>query len=310
MSITVRNAFAVAVSIAVSSHVLTAGSPAYDAASTAAWREKREAELKSAEGWLTVAGLYFLKPGANSIGTDSASDVILPQRAGLPSAGAIDFTPPGKVVLQLAQGVPAQLDGRAAAGRVEFLPADRAAKRPASRVSVGGVSLEVHRSGDRVAIRLRDPRSELRTQFTQLRWYPVDAAWAVEGRFLPFAAPRHIPTQNILGDNTVSVSPGEVELKLNGTVVRLLAFEAEGGKLSFVLSDATAGTDTYRLRFLSADKPDADGKVIVDFNRAYNPPCAFNPYTTCPLPVAQNRLKVPVHAGEKLYVGAAKSTVH
>lgn len=284
-----------------------AAAPAYDAAATDAWRAERETELKAEDGWLTVAGLFFLRPGANTVGTDPSSDVLLPDGAGIATAGTIEFTPPRRVTLRLAEGVTAVVDDRQATGRIEFLPADRARKRAASRVDIGGVSLQVHRSGDRVAIRLRDPRSPLRTRFTRLDWFPVDPAWAVPARFVPFAEPKRIPTQNILGDNTVSVSPGEVELTLNGTTVRLLAFDA-GEKLSFVISDATTGTDTYRLRFLSADKPDANGHLTVDFNRAHNPPCAFNPHTTCPLPVAQNRLKVPVTAGERLYPGPSATS--
>lgn len=284
----------------VSSAMPTATAPGYDATATTTWRAERETELKSETGWLTVAGLFFLRPGLNTVGTATASDVLLPENAGVAAAGTIEFTPPGKVVLRLANGATAVVNDRPATGAIEFLPADRKAKRQATRVAIGGVSLQVHHSGDRVAIRLRDPRSPIRSQFTGLRWFPVDDAWAVPARFIPFATPKRVPTQNILGDNTISVSPGEVELTVKGTTVRLLAFEADG-RLSFVISDATADTDTYRLRFLSADKPAADGTLTVDFNRAYNPPCAFNPHTTCPLPVAQNRMTVPITAGERSY---------
>lgn len=278
----------------------TATAPGYDAAATTTWRTERETELRSETGWLTVAGLFFLRPGLNTVGTAGASDVVLPENAGIAAAGTIEFTPPGRVVLRLASGATAVVNDRPATGAIEFLPADRKARRQATRVAIGGVSLQVHHSGDRVAIRLRDPRSQIRSQFTGLRWFPVDDAWAVRARFIPFATPKRVPTQNILGDNTISVSPGEVELTVKGATVRLLAFEADG-RLSFVISDATAGTDTYRLRFLSADKPAGDGTLTVDFNRAYNPPCAFNPHTTCPLPVAQNRMTVPITAGERSY---------
>lgn len=289
--------------------IVTIAAPAYDSAATEAWRTARETELKAETGWLTVAGLFFLRPGSNTVGTAETNDVLLPGTAGAASAGTIEFTPPGRVVLHLASDAHAIVDDRPATGRVEFLPADRKTKRAATRVSIGGVSLQVHRSGERTAIRLRDPKSAIRREFTGLRWFPVDAAWAVPARFVPFAAPKRVPTQNILGDNTISVSPGEVEFTVQGALVRLLAFEADG-KLSFVISDKTAGTDTYRLRFLSADKPAADGTVTIDFNRAYNPPCAFNPHTTCPLPVAQNRLPVPVTAGERLHTAPHSSSAN
>lgn len=279
----------------------------YDAAATAEWRTKREAELTKADGWLTVAGLHFLKPGPNTIGTDGSSDIVLPEGTAPEHAGVVHFTPPATVALVPARGVSASGDGKPITGRFTFRSADAAARRPASRVTLGALALQVHRSGQRVAIRLRHPDSELLRQFGGLRWYDVDAAWNVRAKFVPYASPRKLATQNILGDATTTESPGEVEFTVNGTTVRLVAYRSGEG-LSFVFSDGTSGKDTYRLRFLSAPAPAADGTVVIDFNRAYNPPCAFNPYTTCPIPPAQNRLKVPVTAGERAYVPRAVAT--
>lgn len=283
-----------------------ASAPAYDAAATTEWRTKREAELTGPDGWLTVAGLHFLKPGANTIGTDAANDIVLPAGTAPAEAGAIEFTPPSAVVLVPKPGVEAKGDGKAIAARFAFQPANAAAKRPASRASIGALTLQVHHSGERVAIRLRQPDSEIRRHFTGLRWFDIDAAWSVHARLIPYPSPRKLATQNILGDSTTTVSPGEVEFLVDGRPVRLIAYQA-GKELSFVFSDGTSGTDTYRLRFLSAPAPKADGTLDIDFNRAYNPPCAFNPYTTCPIPPPQNRLKVPVRAGERAYVAPAAS---
>lgn len=279
--------------------------PRYDTAATEKWRAARETDLRSRTGWLTVSGLYFLKPGANSIGSDPASDVVLPPNTP-GQAGVIDYEPAARVTLTLRDGVPATLDGKPPTAPIALLSAD-APRGPAPRVSIDGVSLQVHRSGDRLAIRLRDPNSALLKSFAGLRWFPIDASWSVQARFIPYDRPKRIPTQNILGDNTESVSPGEVEFTIGGVTTRLVAF-GEGRRLSFVFSDATAGRDSYRLRFLSADAPDADGVVTLDFNRAYNPPCAFNPFTTCPVPIPQNRLKVAIAAGEKAYRASSTST--
>ncbi len=290
--------FAVTVAIPLAAHT------SYDAAATREWREKREAELTGPEGWLTVAGLHFLKPGANTLGTDGSSDIVLPRGTAPVHAGVVEFTAPGTVVLVPANGVDARGDGKPITGRFTFRAASAAAKRPASRATLGALTLQVHRSGQRVAIRLRHPESELRQQFGGLRWYDIDEAWNVHARFIPYATPKRLATQNILGDSTTTTSPGEVEFTANGATVRLIAYQAGKG-LSFVFSDGTSGTGTYRLRFLSAPAPSADGTLDIDFNRAYNPPCAFNPYTTCPIPPSQNRLKVPVTAGERAYVPKA-----
>jgi uncharacterized protein (DUF1684 family) len=263
----------------VLSSVLVAAGPSYDAAATEAWRATREKNLKAADGWLTVAGIYFLKPGKNTVGSDPSSDVVLPGDSVPAAAGIIEYTPPRSVVFSLSSGVTESLE---------------------KKVAIGTVTLQMHRSGDRLAIRVRDPQSPLLKTFTGLKWYPVDAAWAVPAKFVRYETPKRLVTQNILGDNTESISTGEVEFVVGGVKTRLVAFQ-EGEKLSFVFSDSTAGKETYRIRFLSASKPDAEGNVVIDFNRAYNPPCAFNPFTTCPVPVPQNRLKVPIAAGEKVY---------
>lgn len=285
----------------------SAAAQTYDASATTEWRTAREAELTGPDGWLTVAGLHFLKPGANTVGTDGGNDIVLPEGTGPAHAGVIEFTPPSAVVLVPAAGVEARGDDQPIAGRFTFRPAKAAARRPASRATVGTVTLQVHRSGERVAIRLRQPDSDLRRQFAGLRWFDIDAAWNVPARFIPYATPRTLTTQNILGDTTTTVSPGEVEFRIDGHAVRLIAYQAGHG-LSFVFSDGTSGSETYRLRFLSAPAPKADGTLDLDFNRAHNPPCAFNPYTTCPIPPAQNRLKVAVRAGERAYAPAAAAT--
>ena len=142
----------------------------------------------------------------------------------------------------------------------------------------------------------------MRTRFAGLRWYPIREQWRIEGRFLPYAETRLTPLENVLGDMVDEPTPGEVEFSVAGESLRLVAVD-RGRRLFFLFRDATFGRDTYHMRYLYADKPDARGTVLLDFNRAYNPPCAFTPYASCSLPPEENRLPVAIEAGEKLYEG-------
>lgn len=269
--------------------------PPYDAADTAAWREKREQDLRSATGWLAVAGLFFLKPGANTIGSDPSADIALPPGAAPPVVGSIVNAPDG-VWLEPAANAAVAVNDRPAAARVKLEQSDR--------VSAGRVIFHLHHSGDRLAIRVRDPESALRREFRGLRWYPIDPSWRIVGRFVPYPAPRPVIVPNVLGDEERYTSPGEVELAVNGKTIRMQPVTS-GERLWFIFTDTTADRETYRIRFLYAAAPSASGAVVLDFNRAYNPPCAYNPYTTCPLPPPQNRLTVAIAAGEKSYRGAS-----
>jgi uncharacterized protein len=278
----------------------------YDTKATLDWRAAYETQLRSADGWLTVAGLFFLKPGANSIGTGESSDIKLPVGVAPAQAGQLIYED-GKVFVELRPVVQGQINGTPISGRTELKPAAPEQKRPADKLTIGRLRLNVHKSGERLAIRLRDPESRLRTSFTGVKWFPIDPAWRLTGRFLPFPSSRTIPIQNILGDTADSTSPGEVEVKIAGVTTRLLALD-DGDKLWFVFRDATSSGETYRIRFLYTDRPDAQRNVTLDFNRVENPPCAYNPYTTCPLPPPQNRLKVAIRAGEKAYHSEANET--
>jgi uncharacterized protein (DUF1684 family) len=159
----------------------------------------------------------------------------------------------------------------------------------------------VHTSGDRTAIRLRDPQSELVRTFAGFRWYPIDPAYRAVGKFIPDTKPREIRLPTLEGDQQVYTTEGVVELTLNGRRIRLRPMTTRPGRLFFIFRDATSGRETYgAARFLYSDLQ-PDGSVEVDFNEAYNPPCAFNPYTTCPLPIRENRLTIPIRAGELDY---------
>jgi len=256
---------------------------------TESWRAQRQRDLTSDTGWLTVAGLAFLKPGANTVGSDRDSDVRLPASA---PRHAGELTREDRTVwFTPAAGSGILLNGAPLDGRVQLKPRDRLAS--------GGVSFHLHESGERVGIRIRDVNSQLRRSFKGLRWFPVRDRWTIEARFEPYEQARPIVVANVLGDYERLTMPGEVVFHTGGREVRMQAAQA-GRRLWLIFSDATAGRDTYRIRFLYADAPSADGRVTLDFNRAYNPPCAYNPFTTCPVPPPQNRLKVAIPAGERI----------
>lgn len=269
-----------------------------DAAETAAWREYRETDYRRPDGWLSVAGLFFLEPGLNTLGSAPDAVVRLPEDVVPAKAGTVNLRG-ARVFVTLEPGVEATLGGKRVDGPVELRPAEEG--RPADRLRIGRVTIQVHPSGDRLAIRLRDPKSPLFAAFEGFAWYPFDARWCVTGRFEAFPEPRRIPVLNTVGDLVDLESPGLVHVTLAGRKVQLLPVKSESGdRLWFIFTDRTAGQDTYKVRFLYAHLPSADGKVLLDFNRAYNPPCAINPHTTCPLPPKENRLAVRVEAGERL----------
>lgn len=264
------------------------------AAETEAWRVDREEKLKADDGWLTVAGLFFLNEGDNSFGSSPLNDIVL--RTGPAHAGVFTLRG-GEVTARAPAGETLSVNGRSVA-EARLWPREGDA-RPV--VSIGPLTLYVHYSGPRLAIRLRDLDSELRRRFTGLRWFPVDESFRVRGRYVPHDQPRTVELSNILGDIEPARSSGSVVLTVAGEELRLTALDV-GGRLWFVFRDLTSGRETYpAARFLYADAPSEDGYTTVDFNRAYNPPCAFNPYTTCPLPPRENRLPVRIEAGERDY---------
>ena len=247
------------------------------------WRRRREARLVAEDGWLTVAGLFWLQTGANTLPA--------PAPAGI---GAFHLRS-GKIAFQPGGGPAVTAGSRPVAGPLELQPD---VPGPPTVLTIGDLTLYVIRRGERFAVRLKDKNSKLRREFAGLRWFPADPAWRVRARFVPYPTPRMLSIATIHGDRDQQPSPGYAAFTRNGREHRLVP-TAEGGRLFIVFRDLTAGKQTYPAgRFLYADMPQ-DGEVVLDFNQAYNPPCAFNPFTTCPVPLRENRLSFPVPAGEQ-----------
>jgi uncharacterized protein (DUF1684 family) len=264
------------------------------AAAIEAWRAKHEADYR--RDYASIAGMHPLKAGANTAGSAPTNDVVLP--ASVPArlgrfvltGETVRFEPtPGAAVLKGGQPLTGPTD----------LRDDRAPG--ADELTIGAVRLVVHVSGEERSIRVRDPEGPLAKGFLGFRWFPIDLQYRVVGRFIEDAEPKRIAVPNTYGDIDEYTSEGVVEFRLLGQTLRLRPFTTRPKRFYFVFKDASSGQETYEAaRFLYADLAD-DGTVLLDFNQAYNPPCAFNPYTTCPIPLKENNLPIKVLAGERDY---------
>jgi hypothetical protein len=259
------------------------------------WRRQREARLQRDDGWLSVAGLYWLTEGENRAGGDAASDIALPVESAPPRLGSF-LLKNGKTTFTAAPGVQVTSGGKP----VRSLEMKPDVPGPADIIAIGSMSMFVIRRGDRLGIRLRDTNSSYRREFSGLQWYPVDEAWRIQAMWNPYEPPKKIDVLNIIGITEQETCPGYASFRVEGKEYRLEPI-AEGSQLFFIFRDETAGKETYPAgRFLYSDAP-RDGYVVLDFNKAYNPPCAFTPYATCPLPPPRNRLPARIPAGELNY---------
>lgn len=268
-----------------------------------AWRYKREKELQSDTGWLTVAGLFWLKEGINTAGSDPANTILLPAPAP-PKVGEFEFHN-GKTVLRVEKGVRVLLNKKPVTKIT--LKSDDKGQKP-DIVTIDDLSLQVIKRGGRYGIRLKDKNSRERREFSGLRWFPVIESYRITADYVAYTQPKEIEIANILGDVEKMESPGYVTFSINGKEFRLEPVTEEK-QLFFIFRDSTSNKTTYPAgRFLYADLPKGN-RVILDFNQAINPPCAFTKFATCPLPPPQNWLNVAIEAGEMVYHTDAPASV-
>jgi hypothetical protein len=244
------------------------------------WHDRREERLRAPDGWLALVGLHWLKEGENRV-------------EGLPGVFAVSQ---GAVTLRAAPSDGYRLGSEPVTERA--LASD-AAPNP-DRLALGTRQVQVIDRSGRLALRVWDAASPVLTGFRGIDVFPPDPRWRVEARWEPYPAPKEVSVPSVTGTPTVEKAPGRAHFTVDGRELALEPMQ-DGDTLFFVFKDQTAKEDTYGAgRFLYASAP-KDGKVVLDFNRAYNPPCAFTPHATCPLPRPENVLPVRIEAGEKRF---------
>jgi len=267
-----------------------------------AWRSQREQRLRDPQGYLGLAGLHWLQPGDNAFGAGQDLAVPLPAAEGVPARAGVLRWHDGQVQLIPADGSALSLDGqplRADASGPIVLRSD--AEGEATRVGLGRLSFWIVDRAGALGVRVNDPQHELLARFAGCRWYEPDASWCVRAAYRPLPAPRPVAVPNILGTRFDEQVPGVLVFERAGVAYELHPTGSDAAHLGLMFGDLTNGAETYGGgRFLPVPAPDEQGFVLLDFNRAYNPPCAFTPYTTCPMPLPENRLAVAVQAGERL----------
>lgn len=271
---------------------------AYEASITQ-WHRERIKELKGEEGWLALAGLFWLEPGENTFGSGPANKIVFPEGKIAAQAGTFILAD-NQVKVKVEEGAHVQLGGNPVQEAVVYTSDTTVAPR----MKHGSLAWFVIKRGNKYGVRLLDMESDVRTNFKGIDRYPVNINWKLEATLEPNTTGRKIAITNVLGQTSDEETPGALVFTVGGQEYKLDALK-EGDQLFLIFADKTNGHETYGAgRYLYTDLPDANGKVILDFNKAYNPPCAFVTYATCPLPPKQNFLPIPVPAGEKAFEGS------
>lgn len=262
------------------------------------WRAHRVERLKAPSGWLSLVGLEWLKDGKNTLGSAKDKSIVLAKAPAHLGTITLDQ---GKATIALDAKADATIDGAKKPG-AELL--DDSHDKPTT-VAFGTVNFYLAHRGDKYGLRIKDSDAPTRTHFAGIDYFDIDPSWRIEAKWEAYNPPHDVQEANILGQMDQVSVPGAAVFVRDGKSYRVEpVIETPGDKeLFLVFADRTSGKETYAAaRFLYTAMP-KDGKVILDFNQAYNPPCAFTPYATCLLPTKQNRLDLRVTAGEKKYRG-------
>jgi uncharacterized protein (DUF1684 family) len=255
------------------------------------WQERRASRLKAEDGWLSLIGLFWLNEGDNVISIPSAGSptVKLVRHEGIVTLE------PGATAMKIAE-VPVTAP--------TVLKNDAEENGP-SVVQMGTVRFQVIKRGEKYGLRVKDSEAQTRTHFQGLDYYPIDPKWRIEARYEAYTPEKKIPITDVTGMTADNISPGALVFSVDGKEYRIDPVLEDGSEDLFIIfKDATSRDETYQAgRYFYAPKPGPDGKTVIDFNKAYNPPCAFTPFATCPLPPPQNRLPIRIEAGEKRYAG-------
>lgn len=259
------------------------------------WHSVRIANLKKENGWLNLAGLFWLKVGENKFGSEKDNDIVFPQNS--PAYIGTITLKDTIVSVKINSGVKVFSNNT----EVKELILQNDLSGNPTVLKLDSLLWFVIKRGDKFGIRLRDLNSPLLKEFTGIERFPVNKNWRIEANYIPYSTPQKTLIPNVLGGFDEEIVPGKLVFKIQDKQYELDPVDS-GRRLFIIFADETNGETTYGAgRFLYTDKPDSLGKVILDFNKSYNPPCVFTRYATCPLPPAQNHLAVKITAGEKMY---------
>jgi len=262
------------------------------------WRMQRQEDLTKPDGWTSLIGLHWLSLQSHYVGSGARSGIRIAM--GPASLGMFQRNN-GKVFFTPERGLALTLDGQPFKGRVE-LKDDSNGPPSVLGFDEGKGKLTVIERGGNRALRVKHADAPTRTNFKNIEYWPADRDWCVEATFVPNAPGTTLPIATIIGTTENMPNPGALEFQRDGKSYRIEALDQGETTLSLIIADRTSGHETYGAgRYLDVPRPDPKGKVVIDFNRAYNPPCAFTPFATCPLPPNQNRLDLAITAGEKRY---------
>lgn len=257
------------------------------------WSENRESRLKEESGWLNLVGLFWLNEGENTFGSDTKNNLVFPKD--MPANIGVFSLIDSVVTVKLNDNSEVQINDKLVSS--EVLKSD--IEDSTTIMSYKNFKWFLIKRGDKFGIRLRDLNADLVKNFPGIHRFPINSDWKITAKLYPYNPPKQINIPTIIGTVDVEDSPGYVEFEMNDQKYKMDAMKSGKG-FFFVFADLTSGEETYGAgRFLSADAQNENGEVILDFNKAYNPPCAFTKYATCPLPPEQNRLKLRITAGEK-----------
>ena len=273
----------------------------------AAWRNEHAKELLKPDGWLSLIGLEWLEPGDNSFGSAPDNKIHLP--AGSPAhLGVLHLDKKTVALLPPSEGFPKDLLLEAAPAKSQALRVVADEDKLSEHLTIGTLNLYLIGRGARFALRIKDSRSPAILGFHGLKWYAPDDNYLVTANWTPYKHPKTITLVTLVGTSYEQPVPGVAEFSIAGKTYRLepVLEDPAVSQLFFVLRDTTSTTTTYpACRFLYTGFPsnglDNPGQLVLDFNRLENPPCAYTPYSTCPLPPPGNRLPIPLPVGEQRY---------
>ncbi len=263
------------------------------------WHNKRIDNLKRENGWLNLTGLFWLNEGVNKFGSDKTNDIIFPEGKAPSFIGTLTLKD-STVTLSVNKGIEVKSKGKIVA------TADLKSDLQGSTVlEYNSLRWFVIKRGDKYGIRLRDLENSLVKSFKGIDTYPINSDWKFEAELEKYNPPKKLSITNILGMTEENISPGALVFTKDGKQFKLDAL-VEDNQYFIIFADETSGEETYGAgRFIYVNKNDSTGKIILDFNKAFNPPCVFTKYATCPLPPKQNHLKLKITAGELMFKGGA-----